>query len=111
MYENPQNLRFAIQPSVCNKEKLMSIYSKTYGNNIWEFESNSSMICEYLGIKTGMTWQECDNKRGMFHWDSSIYPYFATAIVKGKWYTSDYGDSLRNVVEEHGIDINLRGTA
>ena len=111
VYENPQNLRFAIQPSVCNKEKLMSIYSKTYGNNIWEFESNSSMICEYLGIKTCMTWQECDNKRGMFHWDSSIYPYFATAIVKGKWYTSDYGDSLRNVVEEHGIDINLRGTA
>ncbi len=111
IYENPPDLRFAIQPSVCNREKLIEIYSKTYGKNIWEFESNSSMICEYLGIKTGMTWEDGDNKRGMFHWDSNIYPYFATAIVKGKWYVSDYGDSLRSVIEEHGIDINLRGTA
>ena len=75
VYENPIDLRFAIQPSICNKEKLELIYSKTYGNNIWEFEKNSSTVCEYLNIKTGMTWEEQDNKRGMFHWDSNIYPY------------------------------------
>ena len=32
-----------------------------------------------------MTWEEGDNKRGQFHWDSGVYPYFATAVVKGKW--------------------------
>jgi len=111
IYENPNNLRFAIQPSVCNKEKLELIYNKTYGNSIWEFEANSSMVCEYFNIKTGMTWEQGDNKRGMFHWDSNIYPYFATAIVKGKWYISDYGDLLKNVLKDNKIDISVRGTA
>ena len=111
IYENPPDLKFAIQPSICNKKKLIEIYQKTYGSNIWEFESNSSMICDYLGIKTGMTWEENDNKRGMFHWDSGIYPYFATAIVKGKWYLSDYGDTLKKVLDENKIDVNTRGIA
>ena len=110
VYENPSNLKFAIQPSICNKEKLEFIYSKTYGNSIWEFEANSSMICDYFNIKTGMTWQEGDNKRGMFHWDSGIYPYFATAIVKGKWSIGDYGDLLEDILEENKVDILERGT-
>jgi len=109
VYENPTNLRFAIQPSICNKEKLETIYSKTYGNNIWEFEANSSMICDYFKIKTGMTWEEGDNKRGQFHWDSGVYPYFATAVVKGKWNLTDYKDGLLSVLEETGVDISRRG--
>ena len=44
----------------------------------------------------------------MHHWDSSIYPYFATAIVKGKWYTSDY-PHLREVLQDYNIDVSLRG--
>jgi len=110
VYENPHNLRFAIQPSICNKEKLQTIYKRTYGNNIWEFEKNSSDICSYFKIKTGMVWREEDNKRGLYHWDSSVYPYFATAVVKGKWYTSDYKDLLVNVLEESRIQISDRGT-
>tara|TARA_R110000851_G_scaffold305992_1_gene464176 strand:+ start:1197 stop:1916 length:720 start_codon:yes stop_codon:yes gene_type:complete len=110
VYENPNNLKFAIQPSICKKEKLELIYSKTYGNSIWEFEANSSMICDYFNIKTGMTWEEEDNKRGMFHWDSGIYPYFATAIVKGKWSIKEYGDLLGDILEENKIEISKRGT-
>lgn len=109
VYENPADLKFAIQPSICNKEKLELIYSKTYGNNIWEFEQNSSLICEYFNIKTGMVWQKGDNKRGMYHWDSVIYPYFATAVVKGKWNLADYKDGLLSVLEEAGVDISRRG--
>ena len=67
------------------------------------------MICDYFNIKTGMTWQEGDNKRGMFHWDSGIYPYFATAIVKGKWSIGDYGDLLEDILEENKVDILERG--
>ena len=34
---------------------------------------------------------------------------FATAVVKGKWMISEYGDMLTSVLEEVGIDINERG--
>jgi hypothetical protein len=110
VYDNPVNLKFAIQPSICRKEKLEEVYSKTFGNSIWEFEANSSAICDYFNIKTGMTWSEQDQKRGMFHWDSFIYPYFATAVEKGKWTISTYGDLLSSVLEESGVDISERGT-
>ena len=26
-----------------------------------------------------------DKKRGKFHYDSSVYPYICTAVIKGKW--------------------------
>lgn len=111
VYENPHDLKFAIQPSICNKEKLQTIYKRTPGKNIWEFEKNSSSISSYFKIKTGMVWQEKDKKRGLYHWDSTAYPYFATAIVKGKWYTSDYKNLLLKVLNENNIDVEKRGTA
>ena len=64
VYENPLDLKFAIQPSICRKEKLEEVYSKTSGNNIWEFEKNSSAVCHYFNIKTGMVWRKQDQKRG-----------------------------------------------
>lgn len=109
VYENPYNLKFAIQPSICNKEKLKLIYKRTYGDNIWEFEKNSSMICSYFNIKTGMFWEDKDKKRGQFHWDSSVYPYFATAVVKGKWSVTEYKDLLLDVLKESGINVEHRG--
>jgi hypothetical protein len=109
IYENPQDLQFAIQPSLCDKEKLRLIYDKTSGDNIWEFESNSSAISSYFKIKTGMVYTESDIKRGQFHWDSSIYPYIATAVVKGRWNFSDYSKELPPILEEYSIDYEKRG--
>ena len=31
-----------------------------------------------------------DEKRGKFHYDSSVYPYICTAVIKGKWNEGDY---------------------
>tara|TARA_R110002020_G_scaffold299890_15_gene515589 strand:- start:4934 stop:5665 length:732 start_codon:yes stop_codon:yes gene_type:complete len=110
IFENPPGLKFAIQPSLCNKNKLRTIYDKTGGDSIWKFEEYSSHICDYFNIKTGMTFFETDQKRGQYHWDSSIYPYFATAIVKGKWNFTDYEDTLRPILERNNVDYLNRGT-
>ena len=56
-----------------------------------------------------MTYLPDDKKRGQFHWDSTIYPYFATAIVKGKWNFSDYEDMLKPILEDNNIDFVIRG--
>ena len=42
------------------------------------------------------------------HYDSKCFPYIATACVAGKWNTSEY-PGLLNILEEHGIDPNIRG--
>ncbi len=48
-------------------------------------------------------------KRGMMHWDSSIFPYIATAIVKGKWNIGEYEKELKPILDEWNIDVNVRG--
>ena len=39
-----------------------------------------------------------ENKRGAHHYDSSVYPYIATAIVKGKWNVTEYKNELTNII-------------
>jgi hypothetical protein len=48
-------------------------------------------------------------KRGMMHWDSSIFPYIATAIVKGKWNMGEYEKELKPILDEWNIDVSVRG--
>ena len=45
----------------------------------------------------------------MSHWDSKVYPYVATAIVKGKWNYSEYESELSSLHKEYNVDKNIRG--
>lgn len=109
VYQNPDNLKFAIQPSLCSREKLIQVYDKTYGKNIWDFERNSSGICELLNIKTGMVYSEGDVKVGEYHWSSQKFPYVATAVEKGKWNFAQYKEILEQLFSEYGYK-SQRGT-
>ena len=109
VFENPVNLKFAIQPSLCNKKTLEMVYDKTGGDTIWQFEAFATQTCSYFNVKTAMTYLPQDQKRGAFHWDSTVYPYFATAIIKGKWNFTDYEASLKALLEEKKIDYSIRG--
>lgn len=99
---------FTIQPTICNKKDLITMYSETRGATIWEFESNTAITSTKNNFKGLMSYREGDSKRGMYHYDSITYPYVATGIVKGKWYTSDYPE-LRSLLDEYKIDSKLRG--
>jgi hypothetical protein len=48
-------------------------------------------------------------KRGGNHYDSNVYPYIATALVKGKWIISEYSDQLTKLLINYNIDQNKRG--
>lgn len=58
----------------------------------------------------GLSHFDNEPKRGGNHHDSNVYPYIATALVKGKWITSEYGNILTDLINEYHIDINNRGT-
>ena len=111
IYINPDNLLFAIQPSICKTSKLVEIYKNTPGKTIWEFEELSNRTVRAKKIKSCCYYTGEEKKRGLFHWDSLVYPYFATAVVKGKWNFSDYMQTLKPLLKKAKVDINIRGAA
>jgi hypothetical protein len=48
-------------------------------------------------------------KRGSAHYDSNVYPYIATALVKGRWNIREYNNELSKLLLKYGIYINRRG--
>jgi hypothetical protein len=62
-----------------------------------------------LGIK-GLYHYDGEPKRGGAHYDSKVYPYIATALVRGKWNLSEYPKELGKIGQDHNIDFTKRGT-
>ena len=106
----PANMVFTIQPTICKRRNLMSMYEDTPGSSIWEFEANTILTTNMYNFSGRMAYKSSDKKRGMYHYDSSTYPYIATAIVKGKWYTSDYPE-IKELLKTYKIEISERGEA
>ena len=48
-------------------------------------------------------------KRGLYHYDSTIFPYIATAINKGKWNMSEYSKELDFLFKEYNVNPFERG--
>ena len=50
-----------------------------------------------------------EKKRGMYHYDSIVFPYICTAIVKGKWNMNEYQNELDKLFGEYNINPFERG--
>lgn len=100
---------FAIQPTIWKSDKLIELLSKSGGENIWKFEMAAQRTCRENKIY-GFYVDDGGIKRGSLHWDSKVYPYVATAVVKGKWNTKEYKDEITKIANEYGIEIKDRGT-
>lgn len=100
---------FAQQASIWNTRDFEKIFETAPGNNTrMQHEPMGSSICRSLGYR-GLQYYSGTPKRGIAHYDSSIYPYIATAVVKGLWNFSEYAEELSEVFKEYGIDYTLRG--
>ena len=58
---------------------------------------------------SGLYYYDNEKKRGENHYDSSIYPYIATALVRGKWNITEYEEDLSGLIKNYNININERG--
>ena len=96
--------RFSIQPTIISKKYLIELCSKFGNRNIWDFEvlvpTLNRDFMSYLGT---------EKKRGIYHYDSKVWPYIATAIVKGKWNVSEYPEELSMMFEKYNVDPKIRG--
>ena len=79
-------------------------------NKDWQnsFEYQATKICNELNIQ-GLFCYYGENKRGLYHYDSSVFPHISTALVKGKWNMSEYPLEMGKLVKQYGIDLMKRG--
>lgn len=100
LYFNPNGLKFCIQPTICKVSTLLDIYSSTPGDSIWEFEANAGVN---PNIIHSYFYYDNEPLRGLAHYDSKLYPYIATAVVKGKW-NMEYSNELTKLFNEYKIN-------
>ena len=78
--------------------------------NIWEFEAQVQSFCREQDYNCFYSFAGTERKRGLFHWDSDIYPAICTAIFKGKWTMTEYHRELNQMFETYNINPRERGT-
>ncbi len=105
LFKNPDKQLFSIQPTLIKIKSLKYIYKTVPGDNIWEFEANTTK--EYLKDLISLCSFDLnqDKKRGKFHYDSSVYPYICTAVIKGKWNFKEYKKELYEIFYNKKFNI------
>jgi len=98
---------FAMQATIWNKKDFYKAYNDSKINIIFDEDVVRESI-KKLSIN-GAFYYSGENKRGLSHYDSKIFPYIATAIVNGKWNTLEYGNELNVLKKEFSLDFGARG--
>ncbi len=99
-----QYSKFSIQPTITRKAIFKEKVNGISPLNIWQFEEAITTNGRDFMVKIGG-----EKKRGLYHYDSLIFPYVATAINKGKWNLIEYQNELNPMFEEYNINPFERG--
>ena len=105
---NKDHYFYTNQPAIWRTKTLELIHRNSPTLNIAKFEYYATNICQILGIK-GVYCYHNEPKRGQYHFNTKIFPYIATALVKGKWNYEEYPKELEKMFEKYKIDNNIRG--
>lgn len=99
---------FSMQATIWKTEDYIKLM-KTVGSAGWlETDADYRRVMNDLNMK-GLYHYNNEPKIGNNHHDSNVYPYIATAVVKGKWNYSEYLHQLGLILLKHNIDSNKRG--
>lgn len=96
--------KFSIQPTLVSKDVFLTTINNCGENNIWDFEQAVIASGRDYMVKIGG-----EKKRGLYHYDSLVFPYIATAINKGKWNYNEYQKELDELFTEYQINPFERG--
>ena len=73
-----------------------------------QLEILANNTCRILDMQ-GLFCYHGEEKRGLYHHDTIVFPYIATALVKGKWNVSEYPEELSALLKEYNINPDIRG--
>lgn len=91
---------FSTQVTIWRTEVLKEMYRRS---NVWSIfdETTNSTFLRKMNISGLYTTKVGDKVGG--HYNSSVYPYIATAKVKGQWNIKEYPDELNKLFKEYNI--------
>jgi hypothetical protein len=96
--------KFSVQPTITRKTIFKEKVNTISPLNIWQFEEAVTTTGKDFMVRIGG-----EKKRGLYHYDSLIFPYIATAINKGKWNLIEYQEELNPMFEQYNINPFERG--
>lgn len=96
--------KFSVQPTIVKVETFKNILNSLPSYNIWDFEQSITTNGDDFMVRVGS-----EKKRGIYHYDSLIFPYICTAINKGRWNMSEYQSELDVLFMKYGIMPFERG--
>lgn len=96
--------QFSIQPTIISKSSFNKILDSVGSLNIWDFEKSVKNDFNSYMVKLGN-----EVKRGLYHCDSIVFPYIATAINKGRWNISEYRKELTLIFSKYNVNPSIRG--
>ena len=97
---------FSTQITLWRKSILIDMYNSSNVKMIFDESQNSSHL---RAISARGLFSAKKGSRVGNHYNSWIYPYTATAIVKGKWNISEYQKELDELFSEYDINPLERG--
>ena len=71
------------------------------------FEVGANEVCRELNLR-GVVAYNGEPLRGGHHYDSCIFPYIASALIRGKWNLKEYPKELLPLLQEHKINPQKR---
>ena len=99
---------FAMQATIWRTSDYIKLMGSVKDDK-WLENDNYRLTMSEMGMK-GSYHYDNEPKRGGNHWDTNVYPYIATALVKGKWNINEYPSELGDILLINNININNRGT-
>lgn len=97
---------FSTQATIWKRQVLINMFLRSKVKSIFDEINNTSHLLD-LGI-FGLYSENVGSLVGG-HYNSKAFPYIATAIVKGNWNVSEYGEELNRVFREYNINPYERG--
>jgi len=98
---------FSMQSTIWKTKDYVNIMNNVKEPKWLETPNYKNFMC--LQNISGLYYYDNEKKRGENHYDSSIYPYIATALVRGKWNITEYEEDLSGLIKNYNININERG--
>jgi len=99
---------FSQQSAIWKREDLLRLIELYKPTTYRDVEGYGSIAMQYAKLKS-CYYYDNEVKRGSLHYDSSIFPYVATAVCKGQWNLIQYPIILKKALEEYNIDPAIRG--
>lgn len=99
---------FSMQSTIWRTKDYIKLMELVKEDKWLENDKYKQVMIEH-NIK-GLYHYDDEVKRGENHYDTNVYPYIATALVKGKWNLREYPSELGDILTKNNININIRGT-